>query len=207
VNLSCTILSHPQRQARAVALAGRLLSLHPSVMVDRTRTAGNLQAAMLAWAEHGSTGYHLVIQDDALPATGFITSARAAVEVAEGAAVAFWMRPWLPEATLHKRAGWGTLVPLSVEYHWPPTVALALPCELITSLLDHQWRCHPDARYDDDVIGCWMAEQELELRVCSPSICDHDEAMASILNGQRRPHPYRQRTHLAERAPTEWRLV
>jgi hypothetical protein len=175
-------------------------------MIDRTTRQGNLDAAMLAWAQHGQTGYHLVVQDDALPVPGFTQSARAAIRAADGAAVAFWMRPWHPDAQAHEWAAPGTLIPVSTTAHWPPTVALALPAWRIPSLLDHQWQCHRDAAYDDDVIGCWLDQAGIPLLACSPSIVEHDHALPSVLNGHRYRHRTRSQSYLATRAPSSWTL-
>jgi hypothetical protein len=159
---------------------------------------------MLAWAQHGQTGYHLVVQDDALPVPGFTQSARAAIRAAEGAAVAFWMRPWHPDAHAHEWAAPGTLVSVSTTAHWPPTVALSLPARLVPGLLEHAARCHKHDRYDDEVVGCYLEQAGIPLLACSPSIVEHDHTIPSVLNGHRQRHRTRSQSYLATEAPTSW---
>ena len=206
-SLSTSILAHPDRVHRLPHLLRSLKPLRPSVVVDATTGEGNLSAALEAWAQHAAHGYHLVVQDDALPVPGFAQSAEAALRVADGAAVAFWMRPWHPDAHQHARCPPGSLISVRVDEHWPPTVALALPCEHITPLLDHAWRCHPTDVYDDDVIGCYLAMHHVPLLACSPSIVGHDSSERSILNHHQRRRRYRSADYLAVRAPSAWQLA
>ena len=202
--LTCTILTCPEREARAITLAARLLSLEPSVMVDRTTRQGNLDAAMLAWGMHDDAGHHLVLQDDAVPVPGFTRSVRAAIQAAPDAAIAYWMRPWLPEAQAHTWAPPGTLIPVSTARHWPPTVALSLPARLVPGLLEHAARCHKRDRYDDEVVGCYLEQAGIPLLACSPSIVEHDHTIPSVLNGHRQRHRTRSQSYLATEAPTSW---
>jgi hypothetical protein len=202
--LTCSILTHESRVPLAHRLAGELADLRPSIVLDTTSSGGNLKAALEAWAQHGRSGYHLVLQDDAVPVPGFIASAYAACRVARGAAVCFWMRPWHPDAHRHKRAPLGTLTRVATYREWPPTVALALPSDRISGLLDHAAACHRRDRYDDKVVGCYLTQASIPLVACSPSIVEHDATIPSVLNGRSEPHRTRSRTYLAIIAPLSW---
>lgn len=206
--LSCTILAHPDRQGRAISLAARLLSLHPSVMIDRTVTPGNLDAACLAWAQADGE-YHLLVQDDALPSAGFVPSARAACTVAGGAAVAFWMRPWHRDAQRVEQSPPGSLVPIGYR-DWPPTVALALPREHALGASAHGVECHADSWYDDEAVGCYLETVGVRLLACAPSIVSHDARVVSLFPVGHDRHRYQRRVQeltVAVKAPREWRIT
>jgi hypothetical protein len=114
------------------------------------------------------------------------------------------MRPWHPDAHRHKRAPLGTLTRVATYREWPPTVAIALPSDQISGLLDHAAACHRKDRYDDKVVGCYLTQASIPLLACSPSIVEHDASIPSVLNGRAEPHRTRSRTYLAIIAPLKW---
>jgi hypothetical protein len=204
--ITAAILAHPKREALAVSLAHQLSDLDPIIVFDHDPRPGNLMAALRAWSWAEPGKHHLVLQDDALPLPGFSLSAAAACAVAGDAAVCFWMRPWHPDSFHHQRAVPGTLVPVSLRDHWPPSVALAIPGDVIPGMLAHAEECHTKDLYDDHVIGCGLREAGVRLLAASPCIVDHDYRLPSTLNLNHRRRRYRVETYLANRAPDRWRL-
>ncbi len=203
--LTAAILAHPSREDRAVRLARQLAELDPILVFDHDPGPGNLEAALRAWSWAYPDRYHVVMQDDALPVPGFAASAAQACEAAKGRAVTFWMRPWHPDSIHHERATPGSLIPVSLHDHWPPSVAIALPGNKVPGFLDHAEECHADSLYDDDVLGCYLREAGMRLVATSPSIVDHGRG-ASILHTAQRHRRYRGTSYLADVAPGEWRL-
>jgi hypothetical protein len=185
VRVSVAVMTHPSRLAMATALA-RSLEEVPSVAVDPEPDGppSPLRSAIPAWdAVPERATHHLVLQDDVLPAPGFLEIVRAGAAAHPEAALAFYTHwfSWNGARTrIAARAGraWCELV----RGEFVPTVALLLPRSRAREFARFA-RAAPAHLMDDEAMALYVGRRRLPAYVRVPNPVEHAGA-PSLVAGQ-----------------------
>jgi hypothetical protein len=183
-------MAHPVRRSVAETLIARLGGT-PDLVLDPAPTAppSALRTALAAWRAIGEgASHHLVLQDDAQPAPGFLDCAAAAAEARPDAVLCFYAH-WASRnaamtrmAARHGRA-WGELVP--TEY--VPTVAALMPAEVVAGFL--AFAGERDEGPDDELLSEFLRASGAEAYVAAPNLVEHADLPSLVGNedqGRRR---------------------
>lgn len=186
VKLACVVMAHPSRALYARRLCRRLgrgtrIVYDP----DPEGPANPWRTARSAWAALEATSgitHGLVVQEDIIPCRQFLSHAKRALEAKPARVASFflgnnatvtWQRMLVAQSA--SDASW-------VEgFHasWVPALALALPVDLIPSLVEFDDGSQPIA--DDEVYGRWCRLHGLAWHATIPSLVDHDDDAPSLM--------------------------
>jgi hypothetical protein len=183
-------MAHPSR-----AVAGHRLveALGPAarLVLDPSPDAppSSLRAAVAAWAARppGAT-HHVVLQDDAAPAPGFLAAAEAAAAGLPEAALAFYASwtSWNGALTrLAVRCGraWSETVPADTT----PTVALLLPATAAGDFVRFASGAPASALPDNQAMAAFLRGRRLAAYVAAPNLVEHDDAPSLVGNAGHGP--------------------
>lgn len=202
VELSITVMAHPLRRERAEHLAG---ILGARVVWDRYNDEWDTGARALADFGRYAT-HHLVLQDDAIPITGFHRQAVHALEQHPGAPVSFYLGRSRPpqyqrrviQATLQADELAASWISCSEMLHG---VAVALPVDDIPSLL--AWAMSRREPYDER-IGKYFRERSRRVLYTWPSLIDHEDGQPVITRRRDGQPRTEQRVAWRHGMPTSW---
>lgn len=211
-SISFGVMAHAARDERARALSA-LLEDAPITWADANAPGDVWGTARRAWASAPpGTGWHVVLQDDAVPAHDFLAAARRvlAVAPADPCAVSFFSfadttlvgaprdipfggnRVQVRTAVARQRTYWLELTGETLY-----AVALALPRWVILPMLAwidaneealakrKGWGVAPGTRHDDARILAWTKAASVPCFVAVPNIVDHLDG-ASLANPKTR---------------------
>lgn len=171
VMLSVAVMAHPKRRARAEALA---VELDARIVWDQHDDEWDTGARALAAIEPGAT-HHLVIQDDAVPAPGFLDHAAAAIVCHPSSPISFYLGRSRPPG-YQRRIMRATLTADERHASWLSCpellhgVGFALPVAHIPTML--AWAAGRREPYDER-IGKWYRHQNTDVLYTWPSLLDH----------------------------------
>src|SRR6266700_1626950 len=190
VRLSVAVMAHPSRSAAAGRLIESLDGV-PRLVLDPA--AGDpphtLRTAIEAWdARPAGATHHLVLQDDVVPAAGFLSAVEAAAARLPDAVLAFYAHwnAWNGATTrLAVRCGraWSEMVPL--EY--VPTVALLLPAALAGEFVSFARRRQAQHLPDDHAMAALVRARRPPAYVAAPNLVDHDNPPSLVGNSVQGP--------------------
>ncbi|WP_328318226.1 hypothetical protein [Streptomyces sp. NBC_00388] len=186
------VMAHPRRRNQAEALLAqlrtddRLLVLDP----DPDGPPSPLRTAASAWAgPYGEASHRLVLQDDVLPANGFLGLVAEAIEHRPGDPLAFysnwnhWNGSAVRLAAL-SGAGWARAIP--DEY--APSLAVALPCALAAEFAHYaQGLLSQDTPPDDEALAAFLRERNTALFIAVPNLVEHKGGESLVGNDVQGP--------------------
>ncbi|GLL02153.1 hypothetical protein [Dactylosporangium matsuzakiense] len=172
--LTGAVAAHPRRLASAQALISSARPGFLRLVLDPSpELPMSLRTAILAWSSipEGST-HHLVLEDDATLAPGFVEHAEAAAAAAPHAAIALY-------ANWHSRNGGAVRLAALAGARWAaaaseytPTVALLLPAQVGAGFADYA-RAHGGTWPDDVVMSRYLASIGVPTLLTVPSLAEH----------------------------------
>lgn len=178
-------MAHPSRAAYAERLRRELgrgvrVVYDPEPDADRNpwRTA---RAAWATLAARRTATHGLVVQEDVQPCREFLRHATLALTAQPTRITSFFLG-WQPAPTarqmlvdVERCSAWVLGHPAS----WVPALALAMPLELVPSLVAYNDGSEPIA--DDEVYGRWTRQERLPWYATIPSLVDHDDEAPSLM--------------------------
>jgi hypothetical protein len=182
-------MAHPSRAAQIQRLVAALGGVARAVL-DPTPDAPplTLRTAIAAWSARAADAtHHLVLQDDAVPASGLLLAAEAAAAHLPHAALAFFAHAsaWNGAATrLAVRCGRAWAEMIAPEY--VPTVALLLPAAQADAFAVFARRQPPDLA-DDHAMAAFVRARRLSGYVAAPNLVEHDDSASLLGHGDRGP--------------------
>ncbi|TMC09011.1 MAG: hypothetical protein E6J41_11565 [Chloroflexi bacterium] len=200
IRLSVAIMTHPRRLAMAEALAERL-GCQPAIALDpepdgppsSSRSAAVAWGLAPAWATH-----HLVLQDDAQPAPGFLPAVREAVAAHPEIPVSLYAHwnSWNGAlARLALRCGRAGSELIPTEH--VPTVALVMPRPLAADFAGFAARV-PAEVPDDEAVSIFARRHGLRGCLVVPNLVEH-AGVESLAGNDRRDEERRSACFLPER--------
>lgn len=185
VKIAAVVMAHPSRAAYAEALKRRLGRGVRIVYDPEPDAARNpWRAARAAWEEIATTRaitHGLVVQEDVIPCREFLWHAKLALQARPSRITSFYLGDQ-PAVTardqlvaVQRCASWVLGHPSS----WVPALALAIPIDLVESLVDYDDGSEPVA--DDEVYGRWTRLHRLPWYATIPSLVDHDDDAPSLM--------------------------
>lgn len=188
LNLSIAVTHHPARpelRSRVATQLGAWGSPSHFEVVEDPEPLGApspWRTAKLAWSRTpGWCTHRVVIQDDAILATGFVAKLRAAIERTPDAPLALFFGQNSYHLGIQAYQACNGVYALPAT-GWVPTVALVLPRDLALDLaafyLPHHDR--PSVA-DDEVVLEWAYARGLTSYATRPSLVDHDDSQASLM--------------------------
>lgn len=147
---------------------------------------------------HADASHLLIVQDDALPAPGFMDAAERAVAARPDVLVCFYVgtQPAREARKMRWALEAGERWLQLVVAQWCPTVALAWPRPLRDQLLADEKRHTYARRADDFMVGRWATQNHVEAWATVPSLVQHIDDQPSIA-GRRWNKKWRQAAHVA----------
>ncbi|WCD84984.1 hypothetical protein KPP03845_101307 [Streptomyces xanthophaeus] len=187
------VMAHPRRRNQAEALLARLRTDDQLLVLDPDPDGppSPLRTAACAWAgPYGEASHRLVLQDDVLPANGFLDLVAEAIENRPTDPIAFysnwnhWNGSAVRLAAL-SGAGWARAIP--DEY--APSLAVALPCALAGEFADYAQRLlSHDTPPDDEALAAFLRERNTALFIAVPNLVEHkggDSLVGNDVQGPR----------------------
>ncbi|MEV1047754.1 hypothetical protein [Streptomyces sp. NPDC049916] len=192
------VMAHPRRRAQAQDLLDRVPSAggHPAdapLLVLDPEPDGPptpLRTAAAAWAgPYGTASHRLVLQDDVLPADGFLDLVAEAVAGRPGDPIAFygnwnhWNGAAVRLAAL-SGAGWARAIP--DEY--APSLAVALPRDLAEKFAAYAAESlRHGAPPDDEALAAFLRERGAALYIAVPNLVEHRGGESLVGNDNQGP--------------------
>ncbi len=135
-------------------------------------------------------GPFLVIQEDVLICDRFLEGVATAVAARPDNPLAFFVPAKPPAYTnaVYRARDAGSAFAELPTGTWAPVVALAWPETLAQHLLQwiEQTRFPPAWRADDEIIGRFVYEMNTPILATVPSLVEHPDTVASVMNNHRR---------------------
>jgi hypothetical protein len=127
----------------------------------------------------------LIIQDDAVPATGFADALPQVAQANPARPVCLWMGAIPANAAARARRAHGKqpYIPLGPS-PFVPLVAVLWPRQSAVEFLEWSETAARITRADDGNVGRWMRQTRQEFMVCVPSICEHDDFTPTVKGGR-----------------------
>src|SRR5215472_752344 len=188
--LSAAVMAHPSRAAAGRRLVDALGGV-PRLVLDPAPDGppGSLRAAVAAWAARpaGAT-HHLVLQDDAIPAPGFLAAAEAAAAELPEAALAFYASwtSWngaLTRLAVRSGRAWSETIAADTT----PTVALVLPASAASEFVRFAGGAQASALPDNQAMAAFLRARRLPAYVAAPNLVEHDDAPSLVGNARHGP--------------------
>lgn len=206
MKLSVSIMAHPDRALHVAALRHALGSEVPVAWDDEgpaTRDPERVwRTARKAWELHDPTAdWHLLLQDDAIPAPDLLVAVtRSLRHVPERAVVSLYIGTGRPLPIVWKRLGAkadeaGASWIVGPRSMWG--VALALPTAVIPSMI--AWADKQRGIPDDMRVGRWAQRQRFETWFPWPSLVNHPDGASLLGHG-----PGRQALQFASGSALGW---
>jgi len=187
------VMAHPRRRNQAEALLAQLHSDDRLVVLDPDPDGppSPLRTAASAWAgPYGEASHRLVLQDDVLPAEGFLGLVTEAIHHRPDDPLAFysnwnhWNGSAVRLAAL-SGASWARAIP--DEY--APSLAVALPSALAAEFADYAQRLlSRDMPPDDEALAAFLRERDRALFIAVPNLVEHkggDSLVGNDIQGPR----------------------
>ncbi|WP_306365453.1 hypothetical protein [Nocardia sp. CC227C] len=182
----CAVVGHPARIVQATDLArsiGGVLALD-----DGRGPEANHLAAWHATA-HRPASWSCVLEDDALPVTGFTEQAEIALAAAPTPVVSFYLGKGMPPRWQHRIHGALQLADRETA-HWITTshvlhaVAVAIRTELVADWLD--WA--PDSKLPaDERLSAWCKTRGHRVAYTVPSLVEHADGPTVMRHRDQQP--------------------
>ncbi|MFB7088385.1 hypothetical protein [Streptomyces sp. NPDC056296] len=187
------VMAHPRRRHQAEALLARLRGAERLLVLDPEPDGppSPLRTAASAWAgPYGEASHRLVLQDDVLPAEGFLDLVTEAIRNRPADPIAFysnwnhWNGAAVRLAAL-TGAGWARAIP--DEY--APSLAVALPRALAAEFADYARRLlSRGTPPDDEALAAFLRERDRALFIAVPNLVEHkggDSLVGNDVQGPR----------------------
>lgn len=180
MRLEVRIMTHPARRARAERLAESISAMNPRLVVDDDEV-GTLATSRRAWLDGAGHADHvLVLQDDVVPAPGFITSVEAAVTAAPDAAISLFAEWGSRTAQLIRLAAWEGNSWAKVADIYTPSQGLVLPAS--TAVAFTEWS-RDRAGPDDLELAAFLRRTGTARIAAVPNLLEHDDEPSLVGNG------------------------
>ena len=183
--IHCRVQAHPSRTHLHSRLVALLEPLSVEVMVHESEPPDPWENYRRCLEYDGEASHLLVIQDDGVPAPGFVDAAgRIAARHPDTPTCLFLGS--LPSATasLARRAKPDVrYVPLTVG-SFMPLVAVLWPTHVARSVLDWSGTARGMTRADDGNAARWVRATRQQILVAVPSIVQHDDGEPSVKGGR-----------------------
>lgn len=183
IRLSVGIMAHPSRAEMASRLRDQLgeatdVTLDPEP--DGPRNPWRCARAAWANTPPGCT-HRLVMQEDTIPCRDFLHHARRALAAKPDRVASFYLgtnatQTWRRMLiAVESCEAWVE----GFQASWCPALALAMPVELVPSLVAFDDGTRPVA--DDEVYGRWCRENRWPWYATIPSLVNHDDDAPSLM--------------------------
>ena len=176
--LGVRVMAHPRRRPQAEALLARLHGDDQSLVLDPDPDGppSPLRTAACAWAgPYGGASHRLVLQDDVLPAAGFMGLVSEAIRNRPDDPIAFYCNwnHWNGSPVrlaAFTGAGWAKAIP--DEY--APSLAVVLPRTLAADFADYAQRLLIGGTPpDDEALASFLRERNKPLFIAVPNLVEH----------------------------------
>lgn len=186
------IQHHPSRADLLPRLVAALEGMDVQVCAHASTPPNPWAGYKRCLRELPATGHVLVLQDDALPAVGFVPAVEQIAQAHPSTPVCLFLSG-LPQGTLSyaRRAltRGQRYSPVYAASNVVNTVAVLWPVEKAQEFLAWAERAklpgHPNPRADDGVLAAWVKRTRQALLVTCPSIVEHDFQQKSVKGGNR----------------------
>ncbi|CAL9456974.1 hypothetical protein [Streptomyces sp. enrichment culture] len=186
------VMAHPRRRDQALALLTRLDGDDRALVLDPDPEGPPtpLRTAAAAWAgPYGEARHRLVLQDDVVPARGFLDLVAEAVRSRPDDPIAFysnwnhWNGSAVRLAAL-SGAGWARAIP--DEY--APSLAVVLPRALAADFADYARRLLAHGTPpDDEALSAFLRERGRALFIAVPNLVEHGDGDSLVGNDVQGP--------------------
>jgi GR25 family glycosyltransferase involved in LPS biosynthesis len=182
-------MCHPSRSALARVLADQCAPLRPALVVDPDPASfpSPLRTAKRAWAAVGSdVTHHLVLQDDVVLSTDFLTHLPAIVARLPEHGIALYVnRGSLRNAYLARRSAavgspWSRLS----GFEYLPTLGFLLPAQHARQLAAFLATYPDEFRDDDEIVALFCRTQEIPVVASVPNLIEHGNHPSIAGNGE-----------------------
>lgn len=185
VRISAAVMTHPERMGRAVLLRERCGDLGPRIVVDPDPGGcpSAWRTARAAWRSvHPEATHHLVIQDDAQLADGFVPALAAAVQARPLDALALF-------AEWGSRTAGAVRLAAAMGAAWAecaddyiPCVAIVLPFAEAVAFDAYAEKHSSEVDPDDVVLLRFLAERSVRALTPVEGLVDHDQCESLVGN-------------------------
>lgn len=183
--IHCRVQAHPSRALLHQRLRTLLDPLPVEVMLhssDPPDPWSNYKRCL----EYGGEASHLLIlQDDAIPTTGFVPAIQSIADRWPDTPVCLFMGALPSSTAVHIRRAKPDVryVPLTVG-SFMPLVAVLWPVRKAREFLEWSLTARPITRADDGNAGKWVRRTKQQVMVAVPSIVQHDDEAPSVKGGR-----------------------